>query len=136
MRSTPFWWQEELTTQNMLPSEKSNFCAPLTMCPSSANLPQAVKIPLPVHLVPFQVPSAAASRTSQHRRLDPRTPGDVAASCATLSCGGTRNAATHHTTREMTVWLMSAILEKAVLLVKSPRLGPSVFLVSATGRWR
>ena len=86
------------------------------MCPLSANSPQAVKSPVPVHLVPFQVPFAAARRTSKHRRLDPRTPGDVAASCATLSCGGIRSAATHHTTREITIRLMSAIFEKAVLL--------------------
>jgi len=91
------------------------------MCPSSANSPQAVQNPVTLHLMPFQVPSVAARRTSKHIRLDLRTPDDVAASCTTLSCGGTRSAATHNTTREITV-SMYAILEKAVFLVKSPGL--------------
>ena len=139
MRCTPFWGWEELTTQMCYHLTNQTFvpiyyvplerylapsCAkPSATTPSSAISPQAVQNPVPLHLMPFQVPSAAARRTSKHTRLDPRTPDDVAASCATLSCGGTRSAATHNTTREITVSLMYAILEKAVFLIKSPGLG-------------
>jgi hypothetical protein len=64
---------------------KNQICCPSEYVPVEHKLAPSCEEPVPIHLVPLQVPSAAARRTSKHRRLDPRIPDDVAASYITLS---------------------------------------------------